>query len=271
MGIGIDGSIGNVVPLRHLRRATRDVHTALARLASGRRIERAATDPSGLSLSEKLAAFEAAVEQGGRNLSDGVSLARVAEGALSETSENLVRMRELAVQARNGTLGEAERAALQQEYDALAEEVTRVSRNTEWGGRSLLSGETSGDGAVRLEDGTGADEAITISIEDQSAQALGVAGLDVAGDDTLARLDDATARVASARASLGTAERRIESELRSLSVARENVASARSRIADADVALEQAALVRGQLLQRMGVAVRAQAAVHPAVALRLVG
>jgi len=271
MGIGIDGSIGNVIWLRHLRRARDDAGTALARLASGRRIERAATDASGLSLSQTLAAFEAAVAQGGRNLSDGVSLARVAEGALSETSESLVRMRELVVQARNGTLGEPERAALQQEYDALAEEVTRVARNTEFNGRSLLSGEASGAGAIRLEDGTGADDAITLSIDDQSAGALGVAGLDVAGAETLSRLDAAGASVASTRASLGSAERRIESELRSLSVARENVASARSRIADADVAVEQAGLVRGQLLQEMGVAVRAQAAVHPAVALKLIG
>jgi flagellin len=271
MGIGIDGNIGNVIPLRHLRGATADVRSALERLSSGRRINRAADDASGLSISEKLAAYEAAVEQGARNLGDGVSLARVAEGALSETAENLGRMRELAVQARNGTLGEAERAALQQEYDALAQEVTRVSQNTGFNGRSLLSGEISGSEAIRLEDGTGADEPIEVSVDDQSAEALGVAGLDVAGDATLSRLDDAIAGVSATRASLGTFERRVESEIRSLLVARENVASARSRIADADVAREQAELARAQLLQASGVAVRAQGRVHASVALRLIG
>ncbi len=270
MGIGIDGNLASVIPLRHLNRATNGVGSALERLSSGRRINRAADDAAGLSLEQRLAAFEAAVQQGSRNLDDGVSALRVADGALSETSENVQRMRELSVQAQNGTLSDDQRAALQQEYDALAEEVTRVSQNTDFNGQNLLDGSTSTQ-PLRLEDGTGSASQVEISIEEQSAQSLGLSGRDVSDPGTLDAIDQALQSVNGTRASIGTMENRLHSQMRSLSIARENVASARSRIGDADIAVEQANLIKNQLLQAAGIAVRAQGAVHSAVALKLIG
>lgn len=184
MGLGI----GTPARLDGMRR-TRDLLLAdWARLSSGRRITRAGDDAAGLAISEQLRAAERSLAQGARNFSDGVSLARTAEGALATTSDALVRMRELAVQAGDGALGASEHAAIQAEYDQLAAEITRTSDATQFGGRHLLDGSLS----TQVSDGT---SAIAVAVGDQSAEALGVAGLDAADPATLARLDTALDRV----------------------------------------------------------------------------
>jgi flagellin len=243
----------------------------LERLSSGRRINKASDDSAGLSLSQKLQAFEAAMNQGSRNLSDGISLVRVAEGGLNETSSNLSRMRELSVQAQNGTLGDAERNVLQQEFNDLAKEVTRSAETTQFNGKQLLNGDASSGngGEITLEDGSQSGEDVSISIESQSAAALGVEGLDVSDGATLDALDNALDQVTSARSSLGSTENRLESQIRSLEIQSQNAAEANSRIVDTDYANETAQSTRNSILQQFQVALQGQANASAGAVLQL--
>ncbi len=244
MRLGFGASAG----LDAMRRARDLVLRDWERLASGRRINRAGDDAAGLAIASALHASERSLRQGVRNLSDGVNLAGTAEGALETSADALVRMRELVVAGGNGALGESGRAAIQAEYDELAEEITRISDATEYGDRPLLDGSLS----VQLSDGTGT--ASTLSVGDQSAQALGVAGLSVGNGATLDAIDAAIASVTGARANLGAAESRLESGIRSLTAQAENVAAARSRIEDTDYAESASDFARHSLLSRAQIA-----------------
>ncbi len=245
MRLGFGASVG----LDAMRRTRELLHRDAARLSSGRRLTRSGDDAAGLAIATQLRAAERSVAQGARNLADGVSLARTAQGALASTSDALVRMRELAVQAGNGALGAAERSAIQAEYDQLAAEITRTSEATRFGQRPLLDGSLS----AALRDGTGS--AISLTIGDQSAEALGVAGLDSADPATLDQLDLALEQVSRARGDLGAIESRLESGIRNLSSHAGSLAAARSRIDDTDYADSSADFARNALLARAQVAI----------------
>lgn len=162
MAIGIDAgrSAGNI------NQARLGLLKSFERLSSAQRINSASDDAAGLAISENLRAAERAFSQGQRNLSDGISLARTAEGALGETSNTLGRIRELVIQAGNGALGDNERAAIQSEVDQLTAEITRTAESTQFSGRNLLNGEADGSGAITFRDGTGSDDVVQISIAD---------------------------------------------------------------------------------------------------------
>ncbi len=251
-----------------LEQAHNRLRTGFERLSSARQINRAADNSAGLSISERLKALEATANQAVRNLNDGVSVTRVAESGLSEVSSNLGRMRELSIQARNGTLGDSERAVLQQEYDALAAEVTRATESSEFNGQKLLNGETSGADAMQFEDGS-AGEGLELSVSSHSAGSLGLEGLDLTSSEALAKIDTAQQQVSSTRASLGSLENRLGSQVRSLQVQSESLAEAESRIRDTDFARTIADVTRDRILEQMGVAVRGQANASASVALQL--
>lgn len=252
-----------------LDRTQKALNKTLAQLGSLKRITGPQDDAAGLALSENLRAVERSLAQGERNLSDGISVARTAEGALSGISDSLVRMRELTVQAGNGALDDHARQALQSEFDALSAEVTRAAESTHFGSRKLLSGETQGADAIHLRDGTGNGQVLTISLGDSRAAALGVEALDVSDPGSLEAIDQAIGSVVGARADLGTAQTRLESGIRNLQNIREQTTAANSRIADADVARVTAQRARLQLLQHAQVAVHAQANINAGVALQL--
>jgi flagellin len=262
-------TIGPNTPSTGLTRARETVTKTLNQLSSGQRITRAADDAAAAAISEKLGAAERAFAQGQRNLSDGISLARTAEGSLSQVSDLVSRMRELTVQAGNGALGDEARSAIQSEFDQLAEEVTRITEATEFNGRKLLNGDTSGAEAVTLRDGTGGNDVVQISIQDHSAQALSVEGRDVSDPSTLDALDDALSTISSTRAELGSAENRLEAGIRNLETARENTAAANSRIRDADFAQVAAELAAGQILEQASVATAVQSNIAAFTALEL--
>lgn len=262
-------SIPSTTSSRGLRETQEAIQRAFEQLSSGRRLNHASDDAASLAISENLRAAERAFQQGVRNLSDGMSVARTAEGALSQTSDLVSRMRELTIQAGNGALGETERAAIQNEFDALAEEVTRIAESTTFNGRNLLNGETSGAGAVTLRDGSGGDDVVQISIDDRGAAALGVEGLDVADPSSLTAIDNALEKISSTRAELGTAESRLTSAISNLESMRENTAAANSRIADADFATVAAMLARSQILQQAQLSTQVQANAAASLALQL--
>ena len=243
--------------LRSLNATAGSLLQNFEKLGSGERIVRAADDAAGLAISERLSAIERSLEQGQRNLGDGLGLVRTAEGGLSQIGDQLGRLRELSVQAQNGTLSDQDRATIQAEYDQITAEITRVSESTEFNGKSLLDGELQGDGSVGLEDGA-AGEDIEIAVTDQSAAALGIAGRDVADPGTIDALDAAIDSVSRTRADLGAVSNRIEFSIDNLRNSQENLAEARSRITDVDFAEATAKLTRDRILQQAQLGLAAQ-------------
>ena len=263
MGIGI--SIGTRAPgIGALGKINRQLNNSFEKLASGSRIPRASADAAGLAISETLKALTASLHQGVRNLNDGISVTRIAEGALQEDSNVLIRLRELSVQSQNGTLNDDQRQIIQQEFDQLTDQLTDVSASTSFNDQSLL------DGSAELEivDGS-SGQATSITVGDQSASALGVEGLDASDPATLAAIDQAIQSVSSSRARLGATENRLESQIRSRSVEIENTVRANSQIRDTDFAKETSELLRNQILKKVNLSLRAQANTGASVALRL--
>jgi flagellin len=272
MGLRINTNIASVNAQRNLTNSTEALSRSLERLSSGLRITRASDDAAGLAISERLRAEVRSLEQASRNALDGISLLQVAEGALNEVSGILVRMRELAIQSANGTLGTAERATVDQEFQDLIAEIDRVAAVTEFNGTLLLDGTAP---TVDFQVGTGstANDVISVTGVDATSTGLAITGLDLT---TAANASTANGAVEAAidalsglRGGFGTAQNRLESTIRSIAVAVENTAAAESRIRDVDVASETARLTRAQVLQQAGISVLAQANVSAQNALVL--
>lgn len=271
MGLRVNNNISSINAQRNLGNTTTRLQKSLERLSSGLRITRAADDAAGLAISEGFRAGIRSLGQSVRNANDGISLLQVAEGALNETSGILVRMRELAIQAANGTLGTAERTTINNEFSSLREEIDRIAQVTTFNGTSVLdlrlaitfqigSGNTSGD-------------RIDVSGITATGSSIGINSVSVTSISTaqsaLASLDSAIATVASLRGTFGTVQNRLESTVRTLANAIENTVAAESRVRDVDFASEPAELTRNQVLQQGGISVLAQANVSSQAALSL--
>ncbi|MCR9093315.1 MAG: flagellin, partial [bacterium] len=255
-----------------------NLQKSLQRLSSGLRITRAADDAAGLAISEGFRADIRSIGQAQRNANDGISLLQVGEGALNEVSSILIRQRELAIQAANGTLGSSERTTLDNEFQDLVSEIDRIAAVTSFNGTSILESGASTTFQIGV-DAT-ADDRITVSAVDGRASSIGLlrstgnyGGITTveSAQNTLGLIDAAISNVASLRASFGTVQNRLESSIRSLAVAQENTSAAESRIRDVDFASETAELTRNQVLQQAGISVLAQANVSTQSALSLLG
>ncbi len=274
MGLRVNHNIESINAQRNLADTTRRLQTSLQRLSSGLRITRAADDAAGLVISEGFRAEIRSLSQASRNANDGISLLQIAEGALNETSSLLIRMRELAVQAASGTLGSSERTTIDDEFQDLSAEITRIANVTEFNGISLLNSTS----AISFQIGSGATSSDTISLTavQANASALGVGtAVSVAttngATSAIDTLDSAISSVATLRAGFGTVQNRLESTIRSLAVAIENTAAAESQIRDVDFASETAELTRNQVLQQAGISVLGQANISTQSALSLLG
>jgi flagellin len=260
---------------RNLIRSERTLSTAMGRLSSGLRINSAADDAAGLAISEKLRANVRGLAQAQRNANDGISLLQTAEGAMTEVSDMLIRMRELTVQAANGTLGDSERLALENEFDELRSEIDRIANSTKFAGHNLLDGSMSQTFQVGVSN-TGNDQ-IFVSLATVTSGAAGlalgtlgistIAGAQAALDD----LDNAISTVSSRRGTLGAKQNRLMVTINNLAAMHENISAANSRIRDADIADESANFTRGQILMQAGVSILAQANQLPGMALSLIG
>jgi flagellin len=260
---------------RSTSQARERLEQTLEKLSSGKRINRAGDDAAGLAIAQKMGEALKALEQGMENVYDGLSMVQTADGGLDQTSENLGRMRELAMTAANGTLGAEQRDAVQAEFDTLKAEVTRISGSVEFNGQKLLDG-SAGQVDIALGSDSGGPETIGVDLSvamDASSLGLGTTRVDGAdGTNALAAirdLDGALAQVSSHRSQLGATGNRMESASRNLGVAMENTAAAQSRIQDADMAVEMASLARDQIMASAGVAAQAQAKGLAATALNL--
>jgi len=270
MGLRVNTNVAALTAQRNLASVTGRLQGNFARLSSGLRIASASDDAAGLGISERMRGQIRSLGVAGRNAQDGVSVAQTAEGALSEVNNNLNRMRELAVQAANGTLSTADRATLDTEFQALVTEIDRVASQTTFNGLNLLDGSTA---SLDVQVGTNAGEVISVGLADTSSGTLGISGLDVTSaanaSAALASIDTATDTINTTRGNLGAAQNRLGSAIASIANTRENLSAAESRIRDVDVAWESADLTRNTILQQAAVSVLAQANVQPQLALRL--
>lgn len=234
----------------------------LAKIASGQRINRAADDAAGLAIVEQLEADIRSANQAQRNISDARSLARTAEGGLSEISDLLARGRELSVQAATGTLSDEQRATLNTEITAIKDEINRITNVTEFNGQKLLSGDLAPGAAQELEvqagvQNTPSDRISLNVVEETSTAALGVDTVDIStqqgASDALASFDSAIATVNSNRASIGALQNRLDASASNLAVSTENLTAAKSAIQDLDYASETSDLTRNQILTQAGI------------------
>lgn len=248
----------------------------LQQLSSGKRINSAADDAAGLAISEILSAQVRGANRAAQNAQDGVSLIQTAEGALSQTSDALQRIRELTVQAGNGTLSAEQRGSIQSEIDNITQAIDQTASTTQFNNRPILDGSTP---SVQLQVGPNAGGAGTTQVDlpNGTAAALGVGPgqVDVSSAATanasLANVDAAIERVNSARSDLGAQSNALQNVTASLNVQSENQASARSRIADLDYAKGVADQARDQILSQVGTAVLAHANLNSQSVLRLLG
>lgn len=269
--IGSHPSATNLFARRQLGIHTARVDRAYERLSSGRRINRAADGPAELAISEKLRARSHGVARARLNMVDALSTAQVGESALGEASGLLIRVRELAVQAANGSVGDRERAILDDEASGLLEEVDRIAATTQFAGRPLLSG---GAGLSTTTDPDGAIPFVLPSV-DATRTGLGLTSIDLASNPSAAAdafevLDEAIDRVSADRAALGSGMNVLESRIRQSLVEEENLRAAESRIVDTDYAAETAELARAQILQQTSLAVIAQERVQDELVLKLI-
>lgn len=252
---------------------------AMERLSSGLRINRAADDPAGLAISEKMRAQIRGLEMAEKNAYDTISLIQTAEGALNETHAIIQRIRELAVRAANDTNTLEERQMMQMEINELLDEIDAISGRTEFNTQKLLDGSFTDK---KFHIGANAGQNISFSIDEMSSAALGLSSLraDPEGDtggvltqqeanDAIGFLDDALKSVSMQRAKLGAKQNRLEHTINNLSVSRENLTAAESRIRDADIAKEMMNFTKYYILTQAAQAILAQANQIPMGVLQL--
>jgi flagellin len=270
MGLRVNTNIASLTAQRNLSQVSTRLQGNYSRLSSGLRIARAADDAAGLGISERMRAQIRSYTSAERNAQDGISLVQTAEGALNEVNNILSRMRELAIQAANGTLSTTDRTTIDTEFQELVSEVSRIASTATFNGVSLLDGSTT---SLTIQAGINSGEVITITLQDTTTTTLAVNNLDVQTSanaiSTLTTLDNAIDTVVAARGALGSAQNRLLSSVASITNTRENLSAAESRIRDVDVATETADLTRNSILQQAAVAVLGQANVQPQLALRL--
>ncbi|MEP6784291.1 MAG: flagellin [Sphingomonadales bacterium] len=242
------------------RMAAQDLSTAMARLSSGKRINSAKDDAAGLAIATRMDANVRGFSQAIRNANDGISVAQTAEGALSETSNILVRMRELAVQAASGTLTTGDRTAIQAEVTQLTAQIGDIATRTTFNGTSLLN---SASTSIAIQTGVQSGQTVSITIGDMQAAALGVASVDLStttgAGTALTALDTAINSVATQRATLGAFQSRLDSTVNNLTSSVTNLSESKSRIEDTDFSVESTKLASAQILSQASTAMLAQA------------
>lgn len=241
----------------------------LEKLSSGLRINKAADDAAGLSISEKMRSQVRGLDMAERNALDGVSLIQTAEGALSSVTDILQRMRELAVQGSTGTNTQEDRDAIQTEMTQLRAEVDRISETTEFNKQNLLGNGTE----FSLMIGANAGQAITFTINQMDAETLGLTSVSLAtadgASDAIATIDEALKTVTAERSSLGALQNRLEYTIDNLASMNENITAAESRIRDVDMALEMTEYTKNNILNQSAQAMLAQANQLPQGVLQL--
>src|SRR4051812_11318390 len=284
MGLRINNNIAAQNAYRNLSVTDGQMGKSLEKLSSGYRINRAADDAAGLSISEGLRSQIGGLKVAVRNAQDGISVVQTAEGALTETHSILQRMRDLSVQASStGSQDSDARSAAQTEFSQLGEELNRIATTTAFGGQKLLDvASTSYVGTFQVGANGSSSDQIAVNLSTAAfgsgsalsgfdAAGLGVGSLDLtsAGTAAIDSIDTAIKGVSTARATLGAYQNRFEHTINNLNVAVENLSASESRIRDTDMAQEMVSFTRSQILTQAGTSMRPKANQPPQTVLSL--
>jgi len=275
MGLRIATNVQSLAAQRFLAGNTESQNRSLEKLSSGSRINRAGDDAAGLAISEKLKGAIRSMKQATRNANDGVSLIQVAEGAMNEISNMLIRLRELSIQASSDTLSDTERTFVDKEVQHLKAEIERISNVTEFNGTKLLNG-TSPELEIQI--GIQNDPQQDRLLFESNAQVTTLAALGIKEVSTMSKenaqgnmelLDSAIYRLNSHRSSLGALQNRLTSTINNLNIYRENLEGANSRIRDTDMAESSSELTKQNILSQANISTLAQANANASLALKL--
>jgi flagellin len=262
----INTNVNSLNAQRNLSTSQGSLATSMQRLSSGLRINSAKDDAAGLAISDRMNAQIKGMSVSIRNANDAVSLAQTAEGALATTTDVLQRMRELAVQAQNGSMTASDRANLDTEYAALNSEIGRISSQTKFNGTAIINTAQT----FTFQIGANGGDQLNVATVAMSGVAVGGGVSTAAAASTaMGAIDSALDTVTTQRATYGATINRFQYAIQNLSVASENQTAARGRILDADFASETANLARSQILQQAGTAMVAQANALPQQVLSL--
>ncbi len=278
----------NVVSLnsqRHLGEASGRLAGTMERLSSGLRVNKGADDAAALAISEGLRADITSYNQAIRNTSDSVSVINVVEGALSEQSRILTRMRELAIESSNFTVSSGQRATINIEFSQLKDEIDRISLVTNFNGQVLLNGSMGSTVAstahfiaqvdIQNDSQSKIDLNTVVNLTNMDVTGLNVSSTNVltsgAAQSSLQQIDSALNYVTAARGNIGAIQNRLSRTISNLEIAVENLTAADSRMRDADMAKEISTLTRDQILVQAGTSMLAQANQIPTSVLKLLG
>lgn len=276
MGLRISTNLAAIQARRQLFSSGIGLDAAMAQLASGDRINKAADDAAGLSVSEGIRSTIRSIRQANRNANDGVSMVQVAEGGLNEIANLVIRLRELGIQASSDTVGDVERGFIQKEVIQLKQEIDRISLVTRWGDAHLLDGKS---GVFEFQVGVFNDDfedRIAFDSEENNAQlsSLKLDEIDFSekksAQSALELLDGALDRVNEMRSNIGAIDTRLHHSISNMLIYEENMSAAKMRIRDTDFAYASSELVRSQILQQAAIATLAQANDNGNMALKLI-
>jgi flagellin len=298
MSLRINSNVAAMNAYRNLSQTDKAMRSSLEKLSSGLRINKAADDAAGLSISQGLQSQIGGLQVAARNAQDGVNVVQTADGALNETSSILQRMRDLAVQASNsGSQDAGAQSAAQTEFVQLGQELDRIAQTTKFGNQSLLNvgvgGAAGYKGRFQVDSGTGAGSTIDVDLTTSGAlSGTTITGFDSLGlgvdsgtldlttmtgstptgaNNAITALDTAIKDVSTARSNLGAYQNRFEHTINNINVAVENLTASKSAITDTDMAQEMTNFTKAQILQQAGTSMLAQANSAAQGVLKLLG
>ena len=277
MGLRIATNIQSLVAQRNLRVNREAQDSALEKLSSGSRINKAGDDAAGLAISEKLKSQIRSMKQANRNANDGISLIQTAEGAMNEIGNILTRLRELSIQGASDTIGDTERGFINKEVQSLKDEINRIASSTEFNGMHLLDGsEHNLEIQIGVHNNPFQDRfQVSTAALLSNLDALGLNDVSTAtkqdSQQNLEMIDKAITHMNENRSTLGAMQNRLQSVINNLEVYTENLSAANSRIRDTDMAQEVSALTKENILTQATISVLGQANQNPMAALKLLG
>ena len=279
MALNIQTNISSLTAQINVQRNQSNLMSSFQKLSSGYRVNSAADDAAGLAISESMKSQIRSYTVAQRNAADGISMSQTAEGALGEIHDVLGRMRELGMQAANGSLTSTDRLAVSKEFTSLQDEIGRIQGSTKFNNTQLIDNPGTPK-TVKFQVGLGndANDQISVDFENVDLTDVTTAGTTlVTGTDgtnaltALANIDIAIGKVSDARSGFGAAINRLQVATNTIQTMSLNLSSANSRIRDVDVAAETANMARNQVLTQAGVSVLAQANQLPQLAFGLIG
>lgn len=281
--LGINTNVGSITAQNNITGNSKGLQKSIQRLSSGLRLNSAADDAAGMAVATGLRAQVGGFNQASRNANDAISILQTAEGAYNTVSDNLMRMRELAVQSASDGITDKERAYIKTEFQDIQDDIDRISNVTEYNGTNLLDGTAgaAGNGLMTFQVGTrdSTNDRITITLKDidTGASSLNVAKTTTSvsslggAQSAITEIDNAIDFLSTERTQIGSKLNKLDNAVTNLGTTVQNLSQATSQIRDVDVASESASFASHQVMQQAGVAMLAQANQMPNLALRLIG